>query len=142
MIGSPSAHYRLVAGALTVVIAAGVAASLVRLVRRVEVDGDSMRPTLRPGDRLVVVAGRRARVGDLVTLPDPRAPSRQVVKRVITRDGATVMVRGDNPDASTDSRTFGPVPAESIGGRVVYRYHPADRRGRPQRERYAGGDVD
>ena len=125
---SPPGLYRLVAGLLT----GGVAAACVlRRVRRVEVDGDSMRPTLVPGDRLVVLAGRRARVGDLVTLPDPRAPDREVVKRVARVAGGTVEVTGDNPGASTDSRTFGPVPASSIGGRVVYRYLPVDRRGRP-----------
>ena len=119
---------------LTVGVAVGVGVAagwLVRRVRRVEVDGDSMRPTLRPGDRLVVVAGRRARVGDLVTLPDPRSPTREVVKRVTHVGDGTVEVRGDNPDASTDSRVFGPVPGSSIGGRVVYRYLPVDRRGRP-----------
>jgi len=54
-----------------------------------------------------------------------------VVKRVADVSGGTVVVRGDNPDASTDSRTFGPVPAASIGGRVVYRYFPERRRGKP-----------
>jgi nickel-type superoxide dismutase maturation protease len=130
---SPSAHYRLVAGLLT----AAAIARLLRRVGRVEVEGDSMRPTLEPGDRLVVLRGRRARPGDLVTVPDPRAPLRVVVKRVATGGepgtGGMVVVRGDNPDASTDSRTFGPVAARSIQGRVVYRYFPERRRGRPQR---------
>jgi len=119
-----------------------VAVVLGQRVGRVEVDGDSMRPTLHPGDRLVVVRGRRPRVGDLVTLPHPRSPQRVMVKRVVMVSGARVMVRGDNPAASTDSRSFGPVPAASIQGRVVYRYLPEDRRGRPQRERYPGTDVD
>ena len=114
-----------------VVVASGAVAWLLRRVGRVEVAGESMRPTLHPGDRLVVVRGRRARPGDLVTVPDPRSPQRVVVKRVASLSGATVVVRGDNPDASTDSRTFGPVPAASIGGRVVYRYFPERRRGKP-----------
>jgi len=127
------AHYRLVRRLLTVGVAGGAVAYLVRRVRRVEVHGDSMRPTLLPGDRLLVLRGRRARTGDLVTLPDPRAPHRDMVKRVDHpgAGGRTVVVSGDNPDASTDSRTFGAVPATSIGGRVVYRYFPAARRGRP-----------
>jgi len=130
---SLSGHYRLVTGLLTVgaVTAAAAAGWALRRVGRVEVDGDSMRPTLLPGDRLVVLAGRRARVGDLVTLPDPRSHDRIVVKRVTGVAGGTVEVRGDNPDASTDSRVFGPVPAASIGGRVVYRYLPVARQGRP-----------
>jgi len=66
-----------------------------------------------------------------------------VVKRVGDpgAGGRTVVVSGDNPDASTDSRTFGPVTAASVRGRVVYRYFPADRRGRPRQERYAARDV-
>ncbi len=124
---SPSAHYRLVATALTAT--AGGAWLLGRRLGRVEVEGDSMLPTLRPGDRLVVVRGRRARPGDLVTLPDPRRPERVVIKRVTEVTDDHVVVRGDNPGASTDSRSYGPVPAASVQGRVVYRYFPDDRRG-------------
>ncbi len=136
MIGSPKAHYRLAASALTASAMAGAMAVFLRRIERVEVAGDSMLPTLDPGDRLVVLRGRRPRPGDLVTVPDPRLPDRIVVKRVERVDcdtalGDMVVVRGDNPDASTDSRSFGPVPAASIGGRVVYRYLPVERRGRP-----------
>jgi len=87
-----------------------------------------MRPTLEEGDRLLVLRGRRARPGDLVVVPDPRARGRLVVKRVVAASGGGLTVRGDNPAASTDSRDFGPVPAASVQGRVVYRYAPADRR--------------
>jgi hypothetical protein len=41
-----------------------------------------------------------------------------------------VTVVGDNPDASTDSRVFGPVPRGAVVGRVVYRYGPEGRTGR------------
>jgi nickel-type superoxide dismutase maturation protease len=129
VIWSLSAHYRLVAALLT----GAVVTVILRRVGRVEVDGDSMLPTLLPGDRLFVVHGLRPRPGDLVTLPDPRSPARVVVKRVTAVAGdETVEVRGDNPQASTDSRTFGPVPARSVRGRVVYRYFPEPRRGRPR----------
>jgi nickel-type superoxide dismutase maturation protease len=148
--GYPSAHYRLPTGALTAaLLALGLAVGVAVLARSrrlstVEVAGDSMRPTLVAGDRLVVVGiGRRPlRPGDLVTVPDPRRPERVMVKRVAAVMGGSVVVEGDNPAASTDSRTFGPVPASSVGGRVVYRYAPEGRRGRPQRERYAARDVD
>ncbi|MEA2972425.1 MAG: hypothetical protein QOG82_883, partial [Actinomycetota bacterium] len=53
MIWSLSAHYRLVAALLT----GAVVAFILRRVARVEVDGDSMLPTLLPGDRLFVVHG-------------------------------------------------------------------------------------
>jgi type IV secretory pathway protease TraF len=41
-----------------------------------------------------------------------------------------LVVRGDNPNVSRDSREFGPVPRRLVVGRVVYRYLPGERRGR------------
>jgi nickel-type superoxide dismutase maturation protease len=89
-----------------------------------------MRPALEPGDRLVVVA-LRPRAGDVVAVVDPRDGERVMVKRVAAVDpgDGTVTVLGDNPPASTDSRTFGPVRSDHVLGRAVYRYWPDDRRG-------------
>ena len=98
--------------------------------RRVVVEGESMLPTLEPGDRLLVLAGGRPRPGALVALQDPRDPGRVLVKRVGSTVGPGFEVLGDNPPASTDSRHFGPVPPEALLGRVVHRYAPAHRRGR------------
>jgi len=113
--------------------AAAVACSV--LFTRASVSGDSMRPALEPGDRLLVRrAGRvRLRPGDLVTVPDPRADAggRILVKRVVAVEAGSVTLGGDNPASSTDSRSFGPVPASSVIGRVVYRYGPPGRSGRP-----------
>jgi nickel-type superoxide dismutase maturation protease len=117
------------------VVTAVVVVVLARSLRRVVVAGGSMAPTLLEGDRLLAVASPRGRVrampGDLVVLPDPRTAGRVLVKRVAAVDPAagTVEVRGDAADASTDSRTFGSVPAGSLMGRVVYRYGPAGRSG-------------
>jgi nickel-type superoxide dismutase maturation protease len=99
---------------------------------RVTVVGGSMLPTLQPGDRLLVLRrGRHLRTGDLVTVTDPRDPSgrRVLVKRVVRASPAEVEVAGDNPDASTDSRTFGPVARSAVRGWVFYRYAPAARAG-------------
>jgi phage repressor protein C with HTH and peptisase S24 domain len=94
-----------------------------------------MLPTLTPGDRVVVLRGigpwRPAiRVDDLVALADPRDPDRTMIKRVVAFEGARLVVRGDNEALSTDSRHFGPVDAGGLRGRVIFRYHPEDRRGR------------
>ena len=103
-------------------------------MRLVVVDGDSMRPGLLPGDRLLVLR-RRPRVGDVVALRDPRDTRRIMVKRVADVGIDGIEVRGDNAPASTDSRAFGSVPPSLVLGRVVYRYAPAARAGRVQRYR-------
>jgi nickel-type superoxide dismutase maturation protease len=113
-----------VPGGLVVMVAA-----LMLSVERLEIVGGSMRPTLEPGDRVLVLRIARPRVGDLVALSDPRGSERIVVKRVATIEDARLTVRGDNPAGSTDSRHFGPVPSSLIRGRVVYRYAPEARRG-------------
>ena len=78
-----------------------------------------MAPALLPGDRLLVVAGRRARPGDVVAVLDPRRPDRIIVKRVAAVGPQGVTVVGDNAAASTDSRAFGPVRPAAVRGRVV-----------------------
>jgi nickel-type superoxide dismutase maturation protease len=103
-------------------------------VRFVVVDGASMRPSLDPGDRVLVLA-LRARVGDVVAVRDPRDERRTLIKRVRSIDGDDIEIVGDNSDASTDSRTFGPVPRSHVLGRVVYRYAPATRAGRVRQYR-------
>ena len=113
---------------IAVVLAVAVAATL----RRVEVVGASMAPTLLPGDRLLVVRWLPHPPGSIVAVPDPRRPERLLVKRVRAVGPAGVEVRGDAEAASTDSRHFGPVPARSVIGRAVWRYAPADRSGRLQ----------
>jgi nickel-type superoxide dismutase maturation protease len=119
-------------------VVVGVAAALAVLVgvgrwcRRVIVHGDSMAPALLAGDRVLVVAGGRLRRGDIVAVPDPRRPHRLLIKRVthLAPGRDTVSLAGDNAAASTDSRTFGPVPRRAILGRAVYRYAPVERAGR------------
>ena len=88
-----------------------------------------MLPTLRPGDRLVVVRSFAPKVGALVALRDPEEPSRLLVKRLAERDGRRFTVIGDNPESSRDSRRFGPVDRRDLIGRAVYCYHPSDRVG-------------
>ena len=120
--------------ALGAALAGGALAVL--LLPRVEVEGRSMLPTLEPGDRLVLLP-RTARAllpslvvpGRLVVLADPRQESRTLVKRLTAADGEAVLVEGDNPGQSTDSRHFGPVPDRLVRGRPVYRYAPAERAG-------------
>ena len=95
-----------------------------------------MQPTLEPGDWLLVDPEAYATappiVGDLVLVPDPRAPSRLLVKRVaeIHDEGRELFVTGDRHDASTDSRAFGSVPTSTVRGHPWFRYWPPRRIGR------------
>ncbi|HVB51254.1 MAG TPA: S26 family signal peptidase [Acidimicrobiales bacterium] len=81
-------------------------------VRRVTVEGSSMAPTYLPGERLTAFRRwRRVRLGDVVVVRDPRNPSRWLLKRCVERVGSLLDLRGDNAQASTDSRDFGLVPS-------------------------------
>jgi len=107
---------------------------------RFRVADRSMAPTLEPGDCLYV--DRRAyrdhapAPGDLVVARDPTLPSRLLVKRVAesptppttTSSTRQVYLLGDEPIGSHDSRHFGPVPRDSVVGRVYRCYHPPERR--------------
>ena len=123
----------VVAGLAAAAAMVGVAVSrALRDLDAVAVTGRSMVPTLEPGDRLIVEARsyrkRSPLPGEIVLAADPRAPHRELVKRVAALEGGAVTILGDNPD-STDSRTFGLVPASSVRWRVLFRYWPPRRIG-------------
>ena len=84
--------------------------------------GDSMRPGLRPGDRLVVVHGRRPRVGDVVVARFPDGTD--VVKRAVERRSGGWWLLSDDPSVGVDSRHRGPVPDDRIRAVVVGRLWP------------------
>jgi signal peptidase I len=111
------------------VLAAAVAVALVVRPRRVVVEGPSMEPTLMSGDRLLVVRRPAPAVGDTVAVRDPSGTGRLLVKRVVRVVDDQIVVVGDNPRWSTDSRAFGPVARRAVVGRVVYRYGPPGRSG-------------
>ncbi|HEX2316574.1 MAG TPA: nickel-type superoxide dismutase maturation protease [Thermomonospora sp.] len=98
--------------------------------RVVEVTGDSMLPTLRPGDLLVVRrGGRPVRAGDVVVARHPDDPGRPIVKRAVHREGDGWWLESDNQRAPgrQDSWDFGAVPDRLVLGRVVARYWPPSR---------------
>ncbi|MGH2602294.1 MAG: S26 family signal peptidase [Dehalococcoidia bacterium] len=124
---------------LPALAAASVAAFAIRrCLGRFVVRGPSMEPTLRDGDRLLVLRGPASllRLGPdaLVLARTSAVPDREIVKRIAavrhSPRGPLYLLLGDNPHASTDSRHFGAVPRSSISGRILVRYWPDDRRGR------------
>jgi nickel-type superoxide dismutase maturation protease len=104
-------------------------------VRVVVVAGESMQPALWPGDCLLVLAGGRVHVNDVVVARHPRIEGLLLVKRAVREDDGGWWLLSDNPDAGLDdSRAFGVVAASLVVGRVLWRYYPVRRRrssGRP-----------
>ncbi len=92
---------------------------------RFRVEDDSMRPTLAPGDYVVVnrwaYRFRRPATGDIVVVRDPEAPERYLVKRISDTDSTRIEVVGDNQARSRDSRKFGPIAPEELVGKVWIR---------------------
>ena len=90
----------------------------------------SMQPALRHGDRVLVARWPAPRVGDMVVVRDPESGSRFLVKRLRARTArGELVLSGDNPNVSRDSRLFGALPRGLLVGKVVWRYRP--RSGRP-----------
>jgi nickel-type superoxide dismutase maturation protease len=107
---------------------------------RVEVEGESMRPTLAPGDWLVATRAGRVRPRSIVVVEHPARPGILMIKRVRCLPGDVdptgtklgpeeYWIVGDRPEASTDSRVLGPVPRSAIRGVARLRYGPASRFG-------------
>jgi signal peptidase I len=126
-----------------------LAAVVVWLRRRlvtVTVSGHSMTPTLLPGDRVLVRRTPVRRVGraDLLVFARPRTAERAwMIKRVLAVPGDPVprrevpvlwgysesripanrlVVLGDNPAESYDSRDFGYVSAEAVLGVMIAQF--------------------
>lgn len=100
----------------------------------VRVVGPSMAPTLRTGDVVVVNYGKSPSPHDLVLVRWAARPDQVSVKRALRPDGDGWHVEGDNPFASTDSRTLG---AAEVVGVIRIRLWPWPRRlpRRPPRHR-------
>ncbi|MER6583792.1 S26 family signal peptidase [Nonomuraea sp. NPDC001023] len=116
-------RYLLVAAATAAVAAAGLAWLRGRYLA-VTVEGVSMVPTLRPGQRLLARRGAGV-TGDIVVVRGGRG---LMVKRLAACEGerlpavlggglvpvGRVAVLGDNPGRSADSRQFGLLPASAV----------------------------
>ncbi len=73
----------------------------------VVVSGDSMTPTLLPGDRVLVDHAARPVVGSIVLARFASRPELLVVKRAAQPRDGRWWVLSDNRRAGTDSRTLG-----------------------------------
>jgi nickel-type superoxide dismutase maturation protease len=99
---------------------------LLRRRHRFRVTGDSMLPLLQPGQEVLVdLAAYRQQppqAGDIVVAYHPQQPQLPIIKRVLFVEGDRCYLRGDNGEASTDSRRFGLVPQQALIGQVVCRF--------------------
>ena len=91
--------------------------------RHMRVDGFSMAPTLLPGD-LVLIKPMKAQAtlpapGSIVVAQHPDRSSTRIIKRLATIQAGNLVLLGDNPQASTDSRQFGAVPRRLLIGVVT-----------------------
>jgi len=88
-------------------------------VQRFTVFGNSMIPTLKPGqDVLVLCWFYRLKIGDLVAF---NKNGKEMIKRIkqMSSDRG-IFVQGDNESESTDSRNFGWIDKKNIIGKVIY----------------------
>ena len=91
--------------------------------RVMQVEGYSMWPTLKPKDRVIVRPlnpnAKLPAKAAIVVCIHPEQPSRQVIKRLNDVEDGQLILLGDCPDASTDSRQWGCVPRACLIGEVV-----------------------
>ena len=92
---------------------------LARRRTRVRVTGRSMLPTLSDGEFVLVDPAVSPRIGQLVVAIHPQQTDLLVVKRLVGRDDGDLVVASDNPEAGSDSRTWGPVPLDRLIGVVT-----------------------
>jgi len=87
---------------------------------RFEVSGKSMEPTYMNGDKLFVKKSyKNPKTGDVVVVKDPRSEM-LLLKRIESVKGKDIFVRGDSPQWSTDSRTFGAITKKAIVGLSLF----------------------
>lgn len=100
---------------------------LCRRYRRLRITGDSMRPTLMPGQEVLIFPGayatRRPEPGDIVVVDHPQQPGLKIIKRVLFVDAeGRCYLKGENATVSQDSRQFGLIPYAQLQGKVICRF--------------------
>ncbi|MEP3655012.1 MAG: S26 family signal peptidase [Litorimonas sp.] len=81
----------------------------------VKVRGESMTPTLAPGDYLLVTKARAVRAGFVVLVDHPKYGV--IVKRIASVSGDSINLEGDGPE-STSTEALGHVALKNIKGRA------------------------
>ena len=95
-------------------------------IAHVVVRGRSMEPTLRDGDRLVVVPGARPRAGRVAVVRLPGGRPLSVKRLAFPADGGWWVER-DNPAEGVDSWQAGAIPEHDVVAIAWVRYWPLRR---------------
>ena len=81
-----------------------------------------MLPALKSGDTILVNPRAKIKPGDIVAANHPYITTVKLVKRVDSIDSqGRFVLTGDNPQESTDSRSFGSIAKNEIVGKVICR---------------------
>jgi len=104
--------------------------NVAKLVKAVEVRGDSMAPNYNDGDWLLfrlLQAKPSDLVGKVVLIQRDSQAGKDFlqVKRVTRLTNEGIWVEGDNKDNSTDSRSWGAVDSSEVIGKLILRYRKA-----------------
>lgn len=100
---------------------------LLRLRKRYRVKGNSMFPTLKEGETVLVnlraYLQQPPQPDDIVIALHPNFPDQKIFKRVqFVNEYGRIYLIGDNKAESSDSRDFGTLPPETIVGKVTSRF--------------------
>ena len=95
------------------------------MIKIVKVRGESMAPTLMPGDYLIVTKARAIRSGFVVLVDHPKYGT--MVKRIATVSETGVTLEGDGPE-STSTEDMGQVDLKNIRGRIRLAITPQGRK--------------
>ncbi|MDB9527795.1 nickel-type superoxide dismutase maturation protease [Oscillatoria sp. CS-180] len=101
-----------------------IALWFLRRYRRFRVTGPSMLPCLTPGQEVLInpvaYVNSTPQRGDIVIANHPHRQNLRIIKRVdfVDSDGECYL-KGDNPNASSDSRQFGLVSKNQLQGKVI-----------------------
>ena len=98
--------------------------------RLAKVSGDSMAPTYKSGDRVIVKMfsdiPRDISIDDVVLIERDLMPGIFFIKRIQKSHSGAYWVEGDNRDPEVekrmkDSRSWGYIPAHEVRGKVLFR---------------------
>ena len=85
------------------------------MIRLAKVRGESMAPTLMPGDYMIIIKARTLRPGFVVLVDHPKYGT--IVKRVKSIENDEISLEGDGPD-STSTEAMGSIHVKAVRGRV------------------------